>query len=228
MAQPAPAQQQPTQQQDQQLGLAVASVLVTAVSVAAATAALGPVFVAAGIKRAALRQALDIVMNFQPAQTGFWGPATQQMARVNLIRRAQFVVHSSRRFAADQRLILAGMDIGSIQDTMTRERRYYAQHMQAIWQREMAAARVDSASMLYGRLLGWYTRLDGRETADCHAANGRNFYADMMPTIGYPGTVHSNCRCLPGQPWDTRAMVGQPPLAGFRYTFGKPKAHAHV
>jgi hypothetical protein len=228
MTQPAPAQQQPTQQQDQQLGLAVASALVAAGTVAGAVTILGPVFVAAGIERAALRRALDIVMNFPPAQTGFYGPATQQMARVNLVRRAQFVVNSSRRFAADQRRILAGMDIGSIQNTMTRERRYYAQHMQAIWQREQAAARVDSASMLYGRLLGWYTRLDGRETADCYAAQGRNFYTDKMPRIGYPGTVHSNCRCLPGEPWHTRAMVGQPPLASFRYTFGKPKAHAHA
>jgi hypothetical protein len=101
--------------------------------------------------------------------------------------------------------------------------------MQAIYQRELAAARVDSAAMLYGRLLGWNTVVDSHTTPDCLAADGRNFYADKMPRIGYPGTVHATCRCYPGQPFPGAGMVGgRNRLGELGYTFGKAERHAHV
>lgn len=221
-------QQQPSQPTDQQLGSAVAAVLVTAGTVVAAASVLAPLFLRVGVSKAAVSLALDIVMNFPPAQTGFYGPATQQMSQLNLIRRGQFVVNSSRRFSADQRRVLSGeLSPGDLQDTMDRERRYYAQHMQAIWQREMAAARVDSASMLYGRLLGWNAVADSHVTPDCLAADGKNFYADKMPRIGYPGTVHATCRCWPGAPFRGAAMVGGRTRIGqLGYTFGRQHVHA--
>lgn len=213
---------------DTQLGTAVASALIIAGTVTEAATLLAPLFVRIGITKAAVSLALDIVMGFPPAQTGFYGPATQQMSRLNLIRRAQFTVNSSRRFAADLGRVASGeLSPGDLQATIGRERRYYGQHMQAIWQREMAAARVDSASMLYGRLLGWNAVIDSHVTPDCLAAGGKNFYADQMPAIGYPGTVHATCRCWPGAPFPGAAMVGgRTRLGQLRYTFGKQHAHA--
>jgi hypothetical protein len=42
-------------------------------------------------------------------------------------------------------------------------------------------------------------------TPECRWANGRNYRADQMPVIGFPGAVHARCRCaasfpLPGAP----------------------------
>lgn len=208
MTQPPP--QQTTAQQDTQLAIAAAGQLAVAVSVAAAVASLGALFAAAGITGAALSGALSVVMGMPPDAKGFYGPATSSVTRLNLVRRAQFTVASARRVqgalvaarSADQPLGRA------LADAVTAERRYYGQHLMASWGRDNAAARVDSESMTYGRLLGWYTVLDSRTSAECRAANRHNFYADQMPRIGYPGMVHPACRCLPGPPVPGAPMVG--------------------
>ena len=61
-----------------------------------------------------------------------------------------------------------------------------------------AAMNTDMASWSYGDLLGWYTVRDARTSAECLAADGRNFSASAPPLIGYPGAVHPHCRCYPG------------------------------
>lgn len=61
---------------------------------------------------------------------------------------------------------------------------------------------VDMAALQHGLLLGWYAHHDDRTTPECADADGKNFRADAMPLIGYPGTVHgSSCRCTPGAPF---------------------------
>ena len=198
---PTQAQQQQAQEDDQ-LAAQVAVVLSTAISAAAAASALAAVFASAGITAAALRGALDVVYAMPPERLGAHGPATWNTIRLNLLRRAQFAVASSRRLAAD--LAAARSRNTSLSqallDGISRERRYYGQHMQAIWNRMAAAARVDAAADAYGLLLGWYTVLDSHTSAECKAANGKNFYADHRPLIGYPGAVHPHCRCFPGMP----------------------------
>lgn len=203
---PPQPQQQPT---DQQLALDAATVLATAVTVAAALAALAPLFAQAKISKAALRAALAVVMSLPPDRAGFWGPATAQTARLNLIRRAQFLVASSRRFSADLARIAAGAaDPRELAATMARERRYYGQHTEALWNRMRAAAQADSAAMDYGALLGWYTVHDARTSPECRAADRHNFRVDQMPPIGFPGGVHLHCRCMPGPPFPGAPLVG--------------------
>lgn len=195
---------------DTQLAIQAASQLAVAVSAAAAVTTLGPVFAAAGITGPALAAALSVVMGMPPESKGFYGPATSTIARLNLMRRAQFTVASARRV---QQSLIGARSAGTplsraLADAVTRERRYYGQHLLASWGRDNAAARVDSQAMTSGRLLGWYTVLDSHTSAECRAANRHNFYADQMPRIGYPGMVHPACRCLPGPPVPGVPMVG--------------------
>lgn len=201
-----PPQQQPSQQQ---LAVAAASALAVAGTVAEAAAILGPVFIGTKVSLAALKAALEVVMGHPPDAEGFYGPATAKIARLNLMRRAQFLVASSRRFSEVMKRVAAGgADPREILDLMRAERRYYGQHMMASWARMRAAAQVDTASMEHGRLLGWYTVLDRKTSPECIAANRHNFYADQMPAIGYPGAVHTNCRCMPGPPVPGAQLVG--------------------
>jgi uncharacterized protein with gpF-like domain len=122
--------------------------------------------------------------------------------RLNALRRAQFTVMAARRLTSS---ILTARSRGqtarqALAEALPRERRYFGQHIEAAWQRARAAAQVDSTAASYGPVLGWYTVRDRRTSAECLAANGKNFRADVMPAIGWPGAVHNHCRCYPGPP----------------------------
>lgn len=207
-----PAQQAPAAAAaatDAALAAEAAVVLLDAITVAGVILRLQAVFLRAGVPRPALAVAVDVVMGMPPEASGMTGPATQQMIRMNLVRRAQFLVSSARRVTSDLRAGRSqGQSLRSILDeAAARERRYYGQHLDAIWNRMDAAAKTDSASMLYGRLLGWNTVLDSVTSPECRAANRHNFLADQMPLIGYPGMVHPHCRCWPGRPYPGASML---------------------
>lgn len=212
MTQPAPPQQSQAAQ-DVALATAAASVLLSAVVPDSAVQALAPRFALAGIPRPALSVAVVVVMGMPPEQSGMSGPATRRILMMNLLRRAQFVVSSARRVTADLSAARSRGEslAGALQQAMTRERRYYGQHLMAGWNRMKAAAQTDQAARDYGLTLGWYARLDKVTSAECRAADGKNFRADIMPAIGFPGMVHPNCRCVPG-----RAHAGAPMLASGR------------
>lgn len=195
--------------QDMNLAIAVVGVLVTAVTVAEAAAILGALFLRAGISKAALSGALGVVMSFPPDRSGAPGPATLNMIRQNELRRAQFLVNCAYRLEQDiRRGDALGLDPRQVLDAaVARERRYLAQHAEAIWGRAQAGARVDSAASLYGPLLGWNTVLDRHTSAECKAADGKNFRADQVPLIGYPGSAHPHCRCYPGPPHPGAALL---------------------
>jgi ADP-ribosyltransferase exoenzyme len=130
------------------------------------------------------------------------GPATAQAADLNVLRRGQFADARHRRLQAD---IDAAEDAGrmqALQAGLARERRYYSLHLAAMWQRATAAGKTDMAAMEHGNLLGWYTVIDQKTSAECFAADHHNYYADRMPDIGWPGGgPHPNCRCFPGPAW---------------------------
>lgn len=201
-----PPPPQPDTAQDAAAAAAVAAIGTALISVATPAAALpllAGLINAYKIPRQAMFAALDITMSYPPGQTGAYGPATLAMERTNLRRRSMFVLAAARRIGADLKAAHSrGQNpLDALAAAIIRERRYYAQHLMAIWQRSQAGARVDSAAMVHGSLLGWYTVKDRRTSADCLAANGKNFYPGHMPLIGYPGAVHPHCRCLPGAPF---------------------------
>jgi hypothetical protein len=199
-----PPQAPPQQQDDQQLTVAVATVLAGAATVAAASASLWPVFSATGFtSQPAVQGALQVVMSMPPDQYGVAGPASLNMARLNLLRRAQFAVSAARRITA---ALVSAQSRGqgltdAFRTAVASERRYYGQHLAALWGRAKAAAQVDTAAASHGRLLGWNMVTGPNTSPECLAAGRRNFLADQMPLIGYPGAVHPGCRCWPGRPW---------------------------
>lgn len=213
----APPQAPPQQQdQDQRLALQIAAVLAAATTVAAAMAAIAALLRPFGIAYQSMAAALQIVMGMPADRYGVQGPATLSMQRLNQLRRAQFAVQAARRLMADEVLASAhGQDPdAALRAGYTRENRYYGLHLQAIWNREKAAAQVDDAARSHGLLLGWYTVLDSHTSPECRAANRHNFRADAMPLIGYPGAVHPHCRCYPGAPYRFASML--PSAAGAR------------
>jgi hypothetical protein len=199
----------------QQAVLATAGVLAVATTVPLATAALATAYLAAGIRRPALQSALSAVMSFPPDVQGMIGPATRNTLNLNVLRRAQFTLMAAGRINDDiTQARSAGRPGGIVQallDGIERERRFYGQHLTAGWNRMDAAARVDAAASAHGLLLGWNAVHDQNTSAECRAADGRNFRADYMPVIGYPGAVHPHCRCYPGP-----ARRGAPMMAGWR------------
>lgn len=90
---------------------------------------------------------------------------------------------------------------------MEQEKTYFKQHMDAARNRRLHAKEVDAAASRYGPTLGWYAKMDAKTSAECRAANGRNFDALTRPPIGYPGTVHPECRCRAGKPFGTNQTV---------------------
>jgi hypothetical protein len=163
-----------------------------------------------GIGGTALQAALSVVMGMPPGQTGFFGPAGTYAARVNLMRRAAFMLSCAKRMQTAVVRASSLRDPRIVLDQIAAERRYYGQHLVATWAREQAAAKVDSASLLHGRLLGWNTVITKTTTPECLAADRHNFYADTPPPIGWPGLAHPGCRCYPGAPFPGAPLVGAP------------------
>lgn len=117
--------------------------------------------------------------------------------KANLRYRAAFIIRALRRIAVapDKKLALK------------RELGFWKAHLKANDRRKTMARRVDFARGRYGDLLGWYAKMDDRTSAECRAADHRNFNALVPPVIGYPGSVHLHCRCVPGPPFEGAKMV---------------------
>lgn len=218
-----PPGQQPPQQQDGDLddilfAVMLSELLLSAVSAVAAIAALKARFALSQVMWTSLQGVLTGVMQSPPPVTGVIGHASAQTSRMNAARRAQYVIAAAKRVAAAMRdarskgkPVLAAM-----RDQLAKERRFYAQHQQAMWNRAAAAGKTDMAAMEHGPLLGWYSVRDKKTSPECKAADGKNFYAPAMPDIGFPGAVHPSCRCLPGP-----AHRGAPLLPSRRARFAR-------
>ncbi len=125
--------------------------------------------------------------------------ASAENAKMEATYRAHYV------YAALQRVHgLVGPDL---QAALAREQTYFNQHIEATRNRRKASAAVDQAASRYGDELGWYAKMDSITSAECRAANGKNFSASRMPAIGYPGMVHPNCRCHAGRKHATSQTV---------------------
>jgi hypothetical protein len=149
------------------------------------------------------------------------GPVSvQSMHRVNLMRRASYLVQAARRLTTGWRRSRKGGDPDVLRAVWQRELRFLQQHLEAHIKRARAArevARVTrealetevpvAGDMLPRGLVGWKATIDDRTTPDCRRADGRNFDPTKVPAIGFPGTVHPHCRCKPVAPYRTDLRV---------------------
>lgn len=181
----------------------VAALAAALVSAATPEIALGMILKFSRTSRvqpAVMLWSIQIVMSFPPETLGAAGSASLMAQRQNYLRRAQFALSAARRgMAAIREARSQGRSASSaLAELLPRERRYFGQHLDAIRNRAQAAMNVDMAALQYGPLLGWNTVRDSRTSAECAAADGKNFRADVQPLIGWPGAVHPYCRCYPG------------------------------
>lgn len=208
---PPPGQPQTPESIDAQLAQQVALILAAGAVITAGglVAALMAGRKIGRMLAAGLAGSAGIVLEHPPPVTGVVGAASAQTSRQNLLRRAQFVVSAGRRLAGDvQGAVSRGEDpVRAMRDGLARERRYYSQHVDAMWKRATAAGMCDMEAAAWGQLLGWYAVLDKRTSRECRAADGRNFSTGRMPAIGFPGGVHPHCRCRPGPPHQNGRML---------------------
>jgi hypothetical protein len=185
-----------------QVVAAIVAALSAAVTVAGVVAALGSLMLAAGVGYLALRAVAALMLSWPPAVLEGTGPASRWAVRTNALRRAAFFLHACRRVQAAISAARARNEpvMEAVREALAAERRFMSQQIAASLKRTEAASAVDGAAAMHGPLLGWNAVLDSRTTAECRAADGKSFSADRPPLIGYPGTVHSRCRCWPGPP----------------------------
>ena len=212
MAATATAQQQPPPQAKQpqpappltpaQLIAVIIAALTAAVTVAELVTALRIVMKAVGVGVIALAAVAALALSWPHDVLEGTGPASRWAIRTNLLRRAQFFLSACQRV---QQAITGARSknepvMDAVRAAIVAERRYMTQMIAMALRRVSAASTVDGAAAMTGPLLGWNAVLDSRTTAECRAANGKSFYANKPPSIGYPGTVHPRCRCWPGTP----------------------------
>lgn len=194
------------------------------------------------VSRTAATAAARIVLQWGQPQTEPLGVAGRRMQRLNIQRRAQYLLAAARRIT--QQL---GTDRSpdAVAGAIRRELQYWRQHVYAGTRREQAAAQADNAAERDGvtmdlptggrhvvlppkpttpprppgrgtaptalppriTILGWKAQMDDRTTAECRAADGKNWILERPPKIGLPGTVHVHCRCQPVPPYPTRRLV---------------------
>jgi len=207
------AKQQPPPAQQHQLLLLIAAALVIGGRPRVMAAALSGAFASVGISVEALLAALELAEGLKPLSQTVKGTQLVQVTvtkspmvnsrRQAVMYRAAYIRNASQRIQRD-------LDDGlPLEDARVKERRYMVLHSAAQQQRENAARRVAAASKQYGPTLGWYSRRDARTSEECRVAHGHNFEALVVPVIGYPGAVHTHCRCWPGPKHQTNVSVDE-------------------
>lgn len=181
---------------DARLVATIVALLAVQASTQALTPKIATLLKPFGISAEAARMATRIAMSapVNPPRNRVKGSATLQSSLTEPTYRAAYILQSARR-------IQSGLHDGeNLGDLVNKERTWFSKHREAQDNRHVSASRVETAVDRFGQVLGWYAKRDSRTSAECLAAHGQNFRADERPLIGYPGTVHPHCRCLPGPP----------------------------
>lgn len=207
-------EQQPTPPPDSTLARRIGELLLVGAgavaTIQAVQALLMPFGLAADTVKAAVRLALsvgplDINPTGMPGSVfqadGGQGKAARNTLENEVWFRSLYLLNAARRLEASRR------NGKSLRQAVRDERRFFDQHRDAQSRRAEFARLVDVAAQAFGDVLGWHAKDDNRTSAECKAANGKNFQAGQRPTIGYPGTVHPNCRCMPGAPFEGADML---------------------
>ncbi len=202
-------EQPPPSRSDQRLAAEITAVLATAVTAAAIVAALRSSLKAAGIAGSTLQAVAAMVLGRGHTAPEPLGPAGRYVASLNVMRSGAFFLAACRRVQRDVNTARSKGEpvMAALQDALRAEQRYFAQHAEASDRRVQAATAVDSAASVHGNLLGWNAVKDSRTTAECYAADHKNFRADRPPLIGYPGATHPMCRCFPSAPFEGAPLI---------------------
>jgi hypothetical protein len=137
------------------------------------------------------------------------GAAQREVIKMNTMRRAAYIPTAVQRVttALESDRARGYTNAAAVKRANAAEDRWFAQHVRADYQRMAAANRIDGLQMQHGNVLGWHAVKDKKTTASCLAADGNNFSAITPPQIGWPGVVHMNCRCYPGEPFKNAEML---------------------
>jgi hypothetical protein len=191
------------------LALAAASAFIAFPTAIGIYSQISSTFAEAGITGPALCAVIDIELRYPSDFIDGTGPATRWAAQANIARRSAFFVAAAHRVQAGLKDARSrGEPISSALPRLAKlEFGYFRQHYEANQGRIQAAAAVDGAAYRFGTVLGWQAVHDARTSAECKAADGKNFRAVVPPAIGYPGTVHPHCRCRPVAPFPGAALL---------------------
>ena len=169
--------------------------VVTVATILAST--LPPALMAAALAQAlgiTVQAAAGLLSITPPVQAAAAGPATAAVQAASGTYRAAYLSAAAGRVKTR---MAAGKTLAQ---ALKAEAPLAVAHLRAQRNRVRAAAQVDGQVTAHGPLLGWYAVMDGRTSAECAAANGRNFSVTSWPVIGLPGSVHPHCRCRAGAP----------------------------
>lgn len=183
-AAPAKPQQGPSQAQ-------VAALVALLAGSATATGIAAGFALVAGIAPAVAKALLTVTDRRPLSIVAGVGPAVRQTATGEATYRALFLLNAAARVQAR---IDGGM---SPADAVRAEMPNYRAHLAAQANRARAAVAVDRAARRFGPVLGWRAVMDSRTSAECRRADGKNFQLTSRPLIGWPGSVHPQCRCRP-------------------------------
>lgn len=191
-------------------GAGSAAAVVSSLTLAFATmtgawliAACRRILIAAGVSLAIITFLIGFAFTRIGIETPFEvGPAEKEQMRLAAAYRAYYIVNAVDRLEKAEK---QGAD--ALARAEQAEAHYFALHLRAVSNRLTSARMVDQAARRWGDLLGWKAVMDNRTTAECRAANGRNFHATREPLIGWPGAVHPHCRCFPVGPFPGAPVI---------------------
>lgn len=177
----------------------VEMVLSSGVPVATMAAILGSIFGGFGVTMPVIAALLYLVLKARlPTPVGI-GPAVAASLNAEAAFRAAYLTNAAVRM---QNEVNQGV---MLDQAIAKESRFLVLHNAAQLNRRNAAEAVDKASV--GGVCGWKAVMDAKTSAECRAANGRNFRVDHPPSIGWPGAVHPHCRCRPVAPYHRGGWV---------------------
>lgn len=186
------------------LAASLAATFAAGLTGVALVAACKKILVAAGVSAVIIGFLVLYAFTSVPAHESPFpaGPAEEEQIRLGAAYRAWYIVNAVRRL---ERAEAKGPE--AFVKAREREAQFFQWHLRAMHNRVNSAAAVDDAAGRYGLLLGWRAVMDVRTTLECRAANGKNFRADKEPVIGWPGSVHPHCRCVPVGPFPGAPVI---------------------
>jgi len=174
-----------------------------------------------GVKRTAIRMALGLTHQEGGGRRGTAHVPNARLAyngatlddRISGVRDFDLYYRAAYIANAAHRMQKAMNEGASPEEALRRESTYYKAHEHARKGRLEAVSQVQTAARHWGEgnergtLVGWYLDPLLHNESECIAANGHNFYAEEGTIIGLPGSVHNNCGCYAGPPWEGASLV---------------------